>query len=87
MICGFIEWMTSRLVIVLKLLPGGGSCDPADSTELQVEVLAQVAGTSTPIHLNTLAYNSYRVRAVVLYSNDQDAISFSRHEVRKLLSD
>ncbi|XP_022095907.1 reelin-like [Acanthaster planci] len=39
---------------------GGGSCDPADSMDVQVEVLAHVDGMQAPILLNTLAYNSYR---------------------------
>ncbi|XP_033646479.1 reelin-like isoform X1 [Asterias rubens] len=39
---------------------GGGSCDPADSIDVQVEVIADVAGMQAPILLNTLAYNSYR---------------------------
>ncbi|XP_038061332.1 reelin-like [Patiria miniata] len=39
---------------------GGGSCDPADTEDVQVEVLAQVDGMQAPILLTTLAYNSYR---------------------------
>ncbi|XP_041459310.1 reelin-like [Lytechinus variegatus] len=39
---------------------GGGSCDPADSEQVQVSVYAQVSGHSSPVLLHILPHDSHK---------------------------